>query len=278
MANDAMRELWNGSDSRAWIERPDRYDRMLGGLGLQALDAAELNQGERVLDVGCGSGQLARQAAERVGATGEVVGIDLSAPMVELAVARSEDLPQLRFTVADVQTDELPGTGWDAIVSRFGVMFFDDPVTAFARLHAVAATAGRLAFVAWQGPQHNEWVYTGLAAMVPHVGIPPIPAPGAPGPFAFADEGHVRDVLGRAGWSDVVVREVETTVSVGGGGDIDEVVAYYTEDTFGRNILAHADGATRARAVAALREVISARWTSDGLLLGAAAWVVTAAT
>ena len=275
MANEAMAERWNGEASASWVRRPDRYDRMLIGLGLEALDAADLRPGERVLDVGCGSGQLTRQAASRVGPQGIVVGVDISRQMLGLAESRSSTLPQASFTLADMQTEDLPG-GFDVAISRFGVMFFDEPVTAFARIRAALRPGGRLAFVAWCAPERNEWVAVPVAAVLPYIGMPQLPRPGTPGPFAFGDEGYVRSVLGAAGWSDVDVRAVEAPVLVAGGSSVDETLAYYVGDAFEGGLLRVPDGQRRADATAALRQEIAARYGPDGLRLGAAVWIVRA--
>lgn len=278
MPNDEMRELWNSQLTDAWVSRPERYDGMLADLGRLALDAAALRPGERVLDVGCGSGELALQAAQEVGSTGTVVGADISAALIANARTRAERaaLEHVRFVEADVQVHDLPESSYDAVLSRFGVMFFDDPVDAFANLRAATATGGRLCFVAWQAAPLNEWVLTAILALIPHVGMPELPPPGAPGPFAFAEEEHLRRVLTDSGWRDVQLRAVETTVLVGGGGSVEETLAYYEQDAFGRLMLEKTDESQRAAARDALREVIAEKSTEEGLRLGAAVWLATA--
>lgn len=277
MANREMVELWNGPASEAWVLRPERYDGMLDHLGRLALDAAALQPGERVLDVGCGSGQLSQQAAERVAPDGKVVGVDVSAPLIALARERAAGNDRIRFVECDAQEADVPHDAYDVVVSRFGVMFFDDPVTAFANLRAATAPQGRMAFVCWQAPPHNEWVLTALGALVPHVGVPQLPEPGAPGPFAFADADHLRAVLTHAGWADVGIEGVQTTLIVGGPGTLDDAMEFYEQDAFGRRMLSDATPEQRAAGLAALREAVAPRMSDEGLRLGAAVWVVTAA-
>jgi SAM-dependent methyltransferase len=274
MANREMAELWNGPATASWVTTPDRYDRMLEDLGRRALDAAQLAAGDRVLDVGCGAGQLTREAARRVAPTGRVLGVDLSAPLVELARSRTDD-PAVSYVVGDAQVDPVPDPPYDVVVSRFGVMFFDDPVAAFGNIRAATGDAGRLSVVVWQAAAANEWVLTAVAAILPHVGPPDLPPADAPGPFSLAEPDRIHSVLGAAGWVDVNVRPVETTVLLGTG-DVDSVVRQYEDDLLGRLMLAKAEEDARGAARAALREALEPRMSAEGLRLGAAAWVVTA--
>jgi len=273
-----MVEFWNSEAASSWATKPQRYDGMLAPLGRLALDAAGLAPGERVLDVGCGGGQLALEAAERVGADGEVVGVDVSAPLLEVARERAAaaGLGHVSLLEADAQEHRFPLDGFDAVVSRFGVMFFADPVAAFANLLAATAPGGRLAFVAWQEATANEWAAVPIGAVVPHVGMPPLPPPGAPGPFAFADADRLRTILTGAGWTGVRLEDVRTTLLVGGQGTLDDAVAYLSEDAFGRALLQAAEPEPRAAALVDLRAALAASVTEEGVRLGAAVWVVTA--
>jgi ubiquinone/menaquinone biosynthesis C-methylase UbiE len=271
--NAAMVKLWNGPASAAWVAAADKYDAMLEGLGARLVATAGLSPGERVLDVGCGSGRSSRLAAAEVLPDGAVLGVDVSADLVALATARSDDA--LRFVEADAQTyvfDE----AFDVVISRFGVMFFDDPVAAFRNLLAATRPGGRLAFVAWQAAPLNEWVMLPLSAIVPVVGPPDLPQPGARGPFAFADPAKVQQLLTEAGWTDVALEDVRVDVPAGGATTAAEAVAFITDDTFGQMLLANATDDQRNEALTALEQAYEQRVANGELRLGAAAWLVTA--
>lgn len=274
-SNDEMVALWNGETSSAWVTNPERYDVMLRPFTAMVLEAAALQPGERVLDVGCGVGALAFDAAARVGAEGEVLGVDVSAPMLALAAeqARRAEAP-LRFLEADAQVAGFEGS-FDVVVSRFGVMFFADPVAAFANLLAATTPAGRLAFACWQAAPSNEWVLTALMALAPHVGAPQLPPPGSPGPFAFADPESTRAILKQAGWTDVDLEPRTTSMQIGGAG-LDEAVAFFRDDTFGRMLLGAAPAEQVEAALASLREALTPHLGDGGVHLTGAVWVVTA--
>ena len=182
-ANEPMIELWNGDDTAAWTTHPDRYDVMLGPFGDAVLNASAPSPGEQVLDVGCGAGALSLAAASAVGDTGAVVGADISRPLLALAAQRATeaDAANITFLEADVQTAPLTPTAYDLIISRFGVMFFDNPVAAFRNLRSATRSGGRLAFACWRSLPENEWALVPLLAVLPHLGAPDAPAPDAPG-------------------------------------------------------------------------------------------------
>jgi SAM-dependent methyltransferase len=275
-SNEDMVRLWNSEASASWSTRPERYDAMLGALGERLLTAARLQAGERVLDVGCGAGQTSLQAGGQVGPTGTVLGVDIALDLLGVATRRAEGVAQVAFAQADAQVHGFDPAGFDVLLSRFGVMFFADPVAAFANLLAATAPGGRLAFLAWQAAPFNEWVTVPIGAVVPHVGFPALPPAGAPGPFAFGDADVVRGLLTDAGWADVAVEDVQTTVPVGGAQTAQEAVDFIVDDTFGRMLLADAEPAARTAALAALHEAYAERLGADGVVLKAAAWLVTA--
>lgn len=278
MANDEMTEQWNGPSSEPWLRFPDRYDAMLGDLGRLVLQAADPRPGEAVLDVGCGAGQLTLEAAERVGPAGRVVGVDLSAPLLDLARRRASEaaVESVTFLEADAQVHALLPDAFDVVLSRFGVMFFDDPVAAFENLRRATAPAGRLAFVAWQESARNEWMELPNAVAARHLDMPVPPLPDAPGPVAFGHRERVQTVLTDSGWVDVRVEDVQTTLLVGGPGTVDDAVTFYDTSRFGRTVLDPAGPEQRAAVLAELRAELSARMGTEGLRLGAAVWIVTA--
>lgn len=278
MTNREMTEQWNGPSSEPWLRFPDRYDAMLGDLGRSTLQAADPQPGESVLDVGCGAGQLTLEAAERVGPGGRVVGVDLSAPLLDLARRRAAEaaVESVTFLQADAQVHALLPDAFDVVLSRFGVMFFDDPVAAFVNLRRATAPAGRLAFVAWQESARNEWMELPNAVAARHLGAPVPPLPEDPGPVSFGHRERVQTVLTDSGWDDVRIENVRTTLLVGGPGTVDDVVTFYETSRFGRTVLDKASPEQRTAVLADLRDVVASRSGAEGLRLGAAAWIVTA--
>ena len=219
--NEVERQRWNDERwATAWPKREPFTDAVSSFV----LDAAALAPGERVLDVGCGGGKTALAAGLAVGAEGAVVGADISAPLLELATRRAIEAgaANVTFRVVDMQTDTVEGAPFDAALSQFGVMFFDDPVTAFENIRAHLRAGGRLAFVCWQAGERNPWFFgPALAGLVPP---PPAPAPGkAPtGPFALADPERTSAILRSAGFLDVRRTAHELAVDVPQDSLVDE--------------------------------------------------------
>jgi len=228
-----------------------------------------------VLDVGCGSGQTTFQLGDAVGPTGRVVGLDVSAQMLAAALRRKRGA-QVSFLRADAQTHVFDRP-FHAIYSRFGTMFFADPVAAFANLRAALRPGGRLAFVCWQALPENPWLFVPLRAAAQHLTLPPPPAPDAPGPFAFADPERVRGILARAGFDQIVLDELRATLTLGGGGALDQAVRFLTEGVGPvSGILREADPALRPKVAAAVRAAIAPFHGPEGVRMGSAAWIVTA--
>lgn len=271
--NAEQAEYWNGSEGRYWAEHEGRFDAMLAPLLAPIVDAAAIAAGDRVLDVGCGNGALSLAAAAR-GAV--VTGIDLSGPMLARARERAAAHGvEVQLVQADAQVHALDPV-FDALVSRFGVMFFSDPVDAFANLHRALRSGARLAFACWQDALANEWIAVPAATIVPIVGPPDMPPPGAPGPFAFADRDHVAGILGEAGFSSVDIDEWRGPLLLGGGVDVGGAVAWLSEGGMGKRFLGDADEPTRARALSVLGEVLAPFETDAGVRMDSAVWIVRA--
>src|SRR2546427_6919777 len=219
-ANAGQVPYWNEAAGPKWVAFQKIIDAQIAPLGERAMDRAGIAPGERVIDVGCGCGDTTIALARRVGPAGLVLGIDISAPMLERAAetARAEALANVRFENADAQTHRLPASAFDVVYSRFGVMFFADPVAAFANLRAALRPGGRLAFVCWQALPENPWLFVPLRAAAQHLTLPPPPAPDAPGPFAFAAPNRVRGILPRAGFAETVPEDLRTTLTLGAAG------------------------------------------------------------
>jgi SAM-dependent methyltransferase len=277
-ANAEMIRYWNEVSGPRWVALQGVIDRQIAPLGARALEAARLRPGERVLDVGCGCGDTALAAAARVGPAGEVLALDLSAPMLARARERAREagVASVRFEQADAQTATLPRR-FDVLFSRFGVMFFESPEAAFANLRRALRPGGRLAFVCWQEIARNPWMLTPLAAVAPLLTLPPPPAPGAPGPFAFADSARVARILEGAGFVDVGFEGVLETLSVGPP-DLDGAARFLLSMGPAAAALHEAsDGPEKAaQAEQAVRAAIAPYLTPDGVRMPSASWIVTA--
>jgi SAM-dependent methyltransferase len=197
----AQKDIWDDLVGDSWARNERIIEAHGRPFGEAAMDRLGPLEGKAVLDVGCGTGGTTLELARR-GAR-PVLGVDLSERM--LAVARQRAVDAVSFEAADVTT--IDGQ-FDAVFSRFGVMFFEDPVAAFTHLRKLTVDGGRLAFACWRDPFANPWMSLAVLAAVPVLGPPRLPGPDEPGPFSLADETHVRRVLGDAGWADVVVDEL----------------------------------------------------------------------
>ncbi|MFB9661206.1 class I SAM-dependent methyltransferase [Glycomyces mayteni] len=199
MANESMRQNW--TDGAAWwVANEAVFDAVFAPVTAAILGTARPGAGRRVLDVGCGSGTLLEASAE---AGASVAGVDISEGMAEAARRR---VPEASVVVADAQTAdllaELPGDPFDLVVSRFGVMFFEDPKAAFANLRSAAAPGARLVFACWRAAAENPMFGMGSSVLLERLDPPPGPEePGAPGPTAFADRDRLASILEGAGWA-----------------------------------------------------------------------------
>jgi SAM-dependent methyltransferase len=278
IANQEQAERWNsGDDAGHWITNQASHDRMLEPFMAMILEAAAIGAGDRVLDVGCGCGATTRAAAARA-AEGAVTGIDLSAAMLERgrADAAATGLSNVSFIQGDAQVFPFEPGGFDVVISRFGLMFFADPIAAFTNLRTAAARGGRLVFVCWQPAAANEWLLVPGAALAEHLPVPEPPPANAPGMFGLADPDRVRTILTDAGWSGVEVIPTRTPMLIGGGGTVEDAVEFVRTGSQGRTVLSGADPDTAARAIESLRAALSAYADPDGVRLNAAVWLVGA--
>ena len=209
-ANPAQAEYWNTGRGEQWVTHQEALDARFAGVRDALLARAAPGRGERALDIGCGTGATTLVLAERVGSGGAVVAVDISAPMLALARARcaAQGMDQVRLLCADAQSHPFEQAAHDVLVSRFGVMFFSDPIAAFANLRQALRPRGRLAFVCWGPLDANPWFALPLAVGVRALGPPEPEPPRAPGPLAFADTGYVEEILARAGFAGIRIDTV----------------------------------------------------------------------
>jgi SAM-dependent methyltransferase len=265
---------WNGDDGNDWLVHADRYDAASARYDPRLLTGAQITAADRVLDIGCGAG-VSTRAAARAAVDGSATGIDLSAPLLAEGRRRSEaaGLTNITFVQGDAQVHPFQPEAFDVAISRFGVMFFGDPVAAFANIGRALRPDGRLSLLAWQGLARNEWLRTVLEPLAAGRVLPEPPT-GAPGPFGLADPDGVRRILTTAGFADVDL--ADTREPVWFGADADDAYAFVRALGVTRALLRGLDEPTRNGALEALRSRLGERDGPDGVLLGAAAWLITA--
>jgi ubiquinone/menaquinone biosynthesis C-methylase UbiE len=206
---------WNGAPGRRWAEMRAELDRLTQPFGDAALKAASARPGEKAIDIGCGCGETALALASAVGPAGEVLGVDISQPMLAVAKGRAQGLKQLSFREADASAAALPA-GRDLLFSRFGVMFFDAPTEAFAHMRRALASSGRAAFCCWRAPKDNPWAIAPLHAARTAMKVEARPSnPLAPGPFAFSDADRLRSILAGAGFGAIMIERFDAPVRLG---------------------------------------------------------------
>ncbi|WP_082769888.1 class I SAM-dependent methyltransferase, partial [Phenylobacterium sp. CCH9-H3] len=273
-ANRDQAALWNDAAGRTWAEMQAVLDRMLAPFVDRLVAEAFPGEGGCVLDIGCGAGATTLAMARRVGPQGLCLGVDISAPLVAAARERAaaDGVAAAAFLEADAQTHGFDPGAFDAVISRFGVMFFDDPEAAFANIRRAARPGAALAFVAWRSPADNPFMTTAARAAAPFLPPTPPAAPDAPGQFAFADGERVRRILDRAGWRDVDVSPLDLPGEVAEA----DLMAYVTR--LGPVGLAMRDmGETRRGQVAgALRNAFAPLVQDGAVRFTSACWLARA--
>jgi SAM-dependent methyltransferase len=235
---------------------------------------AAAKPGEFVVDVGCGTGQTTLGLADAVGENGQVVGVDISRPMLEWARGRARG-PASRSSFFEADAASYPFKPVnDLVFSRFGVMFFDDPTSAFTNIRKALKPGGRLAFVCWRSPAENTWASAPLAAARPFLPPQPPPDPLAPGPFAFADADRLKGILEAAGFRDVRIEKLDTVMNL--GDSLEAAAEQMLQVGPLSRAASEVDAATRAQIVPAVRAALQPYATEKGVRPPAACWLVGA--
>ena len=271
-SNAEQAAAWDGKDGAFWAANAERFEALLAKYHPRLLEVAAISPADHVLDVGCGNGATTRDAARRASG-GSALGVGLSSQMIERArrLAAAQELANVRFQVADAQVLPLGEGTFDIAVSRFGCMFFGDPVAAFANIARALRPDGRLCLLVWQGRPHQEWmleIQISLAAGRPI----PEPPPHVPGPLSLADPDQVRSILGAAGFCDVELDDVRASLSFGVA--VEEAVPFMRGPA--EWMLKDLDESQRHEALAALHATAAAHAGPEGVTYRSAAWLVTA--
>lgn len=268
---------WAHEDGDHWVAEAARYNELNSRTGEELMNAADLKSGERVLDVGCGNGATTLEAAERVRPGGSVVGIDVSTPMLALARewARSWNVANADFVEADAQVHPFPTGSFDVVISRNGLMYFDDPIAAFTNLARSLRPSGRLAFTAPQGLHRNEWIMAAGAVATPILGPPKGVTPGRPGPLGLAERDRAYAIVEAAGFVDISIQDVTVPMRI--GNDVDDAFAFILSIPFVSELFDTATPARQEQATVAVREALENRVTAEGVVTNNnGIWLVTA--
>ena len=210
---------WNGPGGQRWADRQQAQDILLAPVADILIDRARAKAGERIIDVGCGCGATTIAFAQKVGPTGHVLGVDISAPMLARARQVAPAGLPVDFVLADATVYPFDPASFDLLASRFGVMFFADPALSFANMRKALRPSGRLAFACWREPRENPWLMAPLQAVYKHVPKLPQQGPEDPGPFSFASERActafwARPVSPASRWSRAICRSMSRSGAV----------------------------------------------------------------
>jgi ubiquinone/menaquinone biosynthesis C-methylase UbiE/pimeloyl-ACP methyl ester carboxylesterase len=257
---------------RPRLRMAEHYDAELRAHHARLRAALDVGQHDRVLDIGCGTGQTSRDAA-RAAPLGSVLGVDISEQMLQRARSLSAEagISNVTFELGDAQTHPLPEAHFDLIMSRFGTMFFADPVTAFTHLARAARPGARLVMLVWQGEERNEWATALRRALLGEGGAEAAPA--GLNAFSMANPFQMRSILDAAGFVELSVSDVHEPVYY--GPDAAAALELFRDMKQPRDVLARMDAADAERALVRLREVLAAHVTDDGVLFDSRAWLVT---
>ena len=270
------RHHWPTVATELYLGDADRIEAINGPFGEAMLDAVQLQTGERVLDVGCGLGTTTLDAARLVAPDGRAVGIDITVDLLDVARQRAgaAGVTNIEFLEADAQVHPFRDGEFDAVISRFGIMFFDDSAEAFANIGRAVRPGGRLVTVCPGDPLDNQWVTIAFGAAAPHVGLPDLGPPGSPGPFAFADPNRLEQALHAGGFRDITVEPIARSARF--GNDIEDVLGFITSLPESHQLFAGQPEEKIAAAIDALREGFAPLAGPDGVVVNESAWLARA--
>ena len=276
--NAQQADYWTSVGGPHWVTEQRPFDHMLAAFSAESQRVLAAQPGEHVLDVGCGTATTTLAIAHSVGETGSVVGCDISPTMIDAARVRSAEFRQVSFAIADAQTDDLlQADPFDAVYSRFGVMFFADPVAAFVNIAAGVRPGGRLVFVCWQPEAANAWISMPAAVMRSFTPNPVLPPPNMPGPFAFGDPDRIREVLTEARWEQILIVPYTADIELGGGLGVDAALQQSMGSRAAQGLREQVDDETYVTATEAVRAALAEHADDEGAVrFTGAVWIVSA--
>ena len=275
--NKNQRDFWSGKGGDIWVERQNAMDTMLSPLGEAALNKLNLNEGENVLDIGCGCGHTTLNIAKRISPDGQVTGLDISKPMLKRAKesANEMSISNVSFNCVDVQTDDIGEEVYSAAFSRFGVMFFEDPIAAFHNINKSLITGASLSFVCWQSPALNPWQSLFIEAVKKYVDLPS-PPPRSPSPFAFMESEYVSSILEESNFQNIMIEGHEAEVNMFSGRSLsDSVKDYISINPVVSGMLKDSTEQEKTEIINSAIEAFSPYYSAKGLMFPSATWLVT---
>ena len=276
-SNEAQIEFWNGEVGERWAKRNHIMENMLRPITDALFEHAKINA-TSAADIGCGCGNQTLSLADHLGGKATVTGFDISRPMLELARKQLAEAPRpgVSFVEADVSQYAFPSGAFDLLFSRFGVMFFDDPLTAFINLRSALAEGGTMLFSCWQGAENNPWIKIPMQAALKHVPPPPKPDPHAPGPFAFADSERVTEIFKQAGFANVRFSPHKVSMNFSESHSLAEGVRILAEVGPISGLIAEQEEPVRDLVYRELETVLAPFYKNNTITLEGNTWFVTA--
>ena len=276
IANQEQREFWSDIKGDLWVTLQPRIDTMLATFGDKALDTLNPQSGERILEIGCGTGTTTLALGGRVGTSGEILAADLSRPMLNKAIERANVSAEhpITFVEADAQVHSFPTATFDAVYSRFGVMFFDDPVAAFRNIRKAVRPGGRMAYVCWADRKANPWIRIPAGAAKAFLDLPAPPPDDAPGQFSMENEHRVQQILHDAGWSDIGLERFTVDGSI--GSNAADAASFITKMGPMSEPFALADSDTQNKTLQVIEEALTPYSNDSGVTLEFSTWIVSA--
>jgi ubiquinone/menaquinone biosynthesis C-methylase UbiE len=275
--NIKQKQFWSGAGGDVWVDKQREMDIMLNPLGERVIQGLDLKEETKILDIGCGCGATTLEIAKLVN-QGEVIGVDISEPMLERATQTASDmaLTNISYQVKDVQVDEMPNKYFDIAFSRFGVMFFEDPFEAFNNINHSLKDDGQLSFVCWQHASLNPWQSLSIQVIKEFLDLP-APPPKSPGPFAFEDKSYIEEILNASGFRDIEIKDNQEDIVMFSGKSIREACEdYLTINPVVTEMLKNSPSELREEILEALIGKFSDYHKDDGLLFPSATWIVSA--
>jgi ubiquinone/menaquinone biosynthesis C-methylase UbiE len=274
--NSEMQKYWNEEGGNKWAENIDAVESVLIPMSDKLLEQVAAKSGDLVMDVGCGGGITSIKLAEQVGESGKVLAIDVSEQIIAIGKSRGAAISNLDFHLGDAATVNLGDAEFDLITSRFGVMFFDDPIAAFSNMHRALKTSGRLVFLCWRTIEENPWLGEPAAAafeILPPPADADMPDPTSPGPFSLGNPEHLKNILESAGFNNIDLQSVDMNMPMG---HMDDAVPFLMKLGPAADAVKEATDEEKAAVAVAIRKIMEKYDTSNGVCAPSATWIVKA--